>query len=384
MNVLSKKAFYALIAVVTLLIIFDASGVSEAFAASDSTAGKVKSEAAIQLPAGSVNPNKVYFADYGQFVANPLLHFWRLNGRFDIFGGPISHTEMDKEGHAVQYFQKMALAYYPELANTAWETRPYQIGRLFLDAQVEVIRQSVPFGRIAPLANTQNQKYFPESGHSLSNGFLELYNKTGALFMWGFPLSEEYQTTAYDGKNYRAQLFERGRMLWSSETGSIIDPNFGTEMSMFLHANTSVDINPEPAPGQDKIPNYDSWVWEHWVDVNLSIQSETFYEGDLPVRTSLVTTGKPGHETPTGDFYIWNRIYNEHMKGGSIGADDFYDLYNVLYTQYFTYEGHALHYAWWRSQFGVTGSHGCVNEDLETSAFAWNYLNIGSRVHVHY
>jgi hypothetical protein len=72
------------------------------------------------------------------------------------------------------------------------------------------------------------------------------------------------------------------------------------------------------------------------------------------------------------------------MTNGSIGAEDYYDLYNVLYTQYFTYEGHALHYAWWRSVFGVTGSHGCVNEDYDTALFAWNWLTIGSRVHIYY
>ena len=158
----------------------------------------------------------------------------------------------------------------------------------------------------------------------------------------------------------------------------MVDPGFSTEMASVNNVDVSVEINTA------KTPNYSSYLWEHWVDVNLSGQYETFFEGDVPVLSSYVTTGKTGHETPTGTFRILRLVANERMKGGSIGSEDYYDLDNVLYTMYFTWEGHALHYAWWRSVFGVTGSHGCVNEDYNTALFAWNYLTLGSRVQIHY
>jgi hypothetical protein len=384
---LLPKGFWYALALAVVLMAFQATSLDVVLAAQTNPAatGSSSNTTKIELPSGSANPNKVYFSDFGQFVANPLLRFWRINGRFNAFGGPMSRVMMDNDGHTIQYFQKMALAYYPELANTAWETRPYSIGSLFLNGQSEAVRNAAPFARVAAVPNTNTRRYFAETGHILSAGFLELYNRTGALFMWGFPLSEEYALTLSDGKPYNVQLFERGRMVWSAETGQQIDPNFGTEMAAFSKANTNVELNPDPAPGQTKIPNYSSWAWEHWVDINLSLPStETFYEGDVPVRTNLVTTGKAGHETPTGTFYIISRIPNEHMKGGEIGSEDFYDLYNVLYTMYFTNAGHALHYAWWRSSFGYPGSHGCVNEDLESSEFAWNWMTLNGRVSIHY
>jgi hypothetical protein len=385
---LLPKGLWSALVVAVMLLAFQATSLDVVLAAHTAPASlhsvAAKAGDKITLPPESPNPNKVYFTDFGQFVANPILRFWRLNGRFNAFGGPMSRTMVDSEGHTIQYFQKTALAYYPELANTAWETRPYHIGRLYLDAQTATVKSSFPFGRVPAVATTQTRRYFEETGHTLNAGFFELYNRTGALFTWGFPLSEEYQLTLSDGKTYMVQLFERGRMIWSPDTGAIVDPNFGTEMATFNKANVGVELNPDPLPGQAKIPDYNSWSWEHWIDVNLSIQTAVFYEGDIPVRTNLVTTGQPGYSTPTGTFYILSRVPNEHMRGGTIGADDYYDLYNVLYTQYFTYAGHALHYAWWRSYFGVTGSHGCVNMDLDTSEFAWNYLNIGSRVNVHY
>jgi hypothetical protein len=330
------------------------------------------------LPAASPNPGKVYFPDYGQFVGNPLLRFWRVNGKYQSFGGPMARAGPDSEGRTIQYFQKMALAYYPELAGTTWEIRPYDIGRKYLESLPVAARQDFPYAPVPPVANTATRRYFPQTSHTLNAGFLNLYNSSGGLFIWGYPLSEEYSRTLSDGKVYTLQLFERGRMVWRPDMGPVIEPNFGTEMANLLGANTAVELN------NGQAPNYSSWAWEHWVGINLSRQNETFYEGDVPVRTNLVTTGKPGHSTPTGTFHIIRRVYNEHMVGGSIGADDYYDLYNVLFTQYFTGEGHALHYAWWRSVFGVTGSHGCVNQDYDSSLFAWNWLILGSRVSIHY
>jgi hypothetical protein len=38
----------------------------------------------------------------------------------------------------------------------------------------------------------------------------------------------------------------------------------------------------------------------HWIDVDLTAQSLTAYEGPTPVRTTLVSTGLPYTPTPTG------------------------------------------------------------------------------------
>ncbi len=376
-----RKPFFRLMAVVSLLMLVNVSTL-EALA---QTTGPANSPAqAVKLPANSPNPDKVFFADYGQFVANPLLNYWRRNGRFERFGAPISRQQVLADGSVVQYFQKVALGYFPNLVGTGWELRPFGAGRVYFQSLPQPTRDAGPFGWLQPLPNTPNRLYFPETGHTLGAGFLDLYNKTGGLFMWGYPLSEEFTLTKADGSTYVSQLFELGRMLWTPTGGASPDPTFGSEMAVNNRAEVAPEVNLPAVAGGPTIPNYNTNAWEHWVDVNLSSQSETFYEGDLPVRTNLVTTGKPGHETPTGTFYINTRIYNEHMKGGAIGTDDYYDLDNVLFTQYFTYQGHALHYAYWRSRFGVTGSHGCVNEDYASAEFAWNWLFLGARVNIHY
>lgn len=134
-----------------------------------------------------------------------------------------------------------------------------------------------------------------------------------------------------------------------------------------------------PMPVPDDAP------WEgKWIDIQLTQQLAVAYEGRTPVRTIVVTTGMPGWETPTGLFWINARVENETMDSDAIGAEYFYKLENVLYTQYFSERGHALHYAWWRTPetIGRPGSHGCINMLLEDSEYLWNWAGIGTPIYI--
>lgn len=133
------------------------------------------------------------------------------------------------------------------------------------------------------------------------------------------------------------------------------------------------------------LPVPDDAPWEgRWIDIQLTQQLMVAYEGRNPVRTIVVTTGMPGWETPPGFYYINARVENETMTSGAIGAEYFYKLENVLYTQYFTDRGHAFHYAWWRTPetIGRPGSHGCINMLLEDSEFMWNWATYGTPVYI--
>lgn len=139
----------------------------------------------------------------------------------------------------------------------------------------------------------------------------------------------------------------------------------------------SAPVAPMPLP--------DSAPWEgRWIDIQLTQQLMVAYEGRTPVRTIVVTTGMPGWETPVGLYYINARVENETMTSGAIGAEYYYKLENVLYTQYFTDRGHAFHYAWWRTPetIGRPGSHGCINMLLEDSEFMWNWATYGTPVFI--
>lgn len=121
---------------------------------------------------------------------------------------------------------------------------------------------------------------------------------------------------------------------------------------------------------------------ERWVEVNLSAQYLTAWEGNTKVNGTLVSTGKPGFETPTGTFYVLYR-YRYDTMAGCIQGECYY-VPDVPWTQYFTNYGHALHGAYWHNDFGTTRSHGCVNLPLWFAEWLWYWATYGTRIWIHY
>jgi hypothetical protein len=98
---------------------------------------------------------------------------------------------------------------------------------------------------------------------------------------------------------------------------------------------------------------------EKWIHVDLSEQVLVAYEGDAPVFATLVSSGKAGHETPTGAF----RIRHKHVSTTMTGEDPVegrYEVEEVPWTMYYD-RGYALHGAYWHDEFGHVRSHGCTN-----------------------
>nr|MBA2520670.1 L,D-transpeptidase family protein [Chloroflexia bacterium] len=136
------------------------------------------------------------------------------------------------------------------------------------------------------------------------------------------------------------------------------------------------------APVLPIAPPPDAPTWGKWIDIHLTQQLMTVYDGITPLRTVVITTGMAGWETPPGLFYILHRVANETMTNDAIGAENFYRLEDVLFTQYFTDRGHALHFAWWRTPetIGRPGSHGCINMLLEDARYLWDWAEIGTAI----
>ena len=120
-----------------------------------------------------------------------------------------------------------------------------------------------------------------------------------------------------------------------------------------------------------------------WIDLDLFSQTIAVYEDGQLVFASLITSGRP-------PFYTRPGVHNIHKKidlaimAGSFTADrsDYYHLEAVPWQLYFD-DNIALHTAYWRTQFGYVGSHGCVN--LAPGDAHWVYLwaNEGDYVWVH-
>ncbi|GAB4276863.1 MAG: hypothetical protein Kow0080_27460 [Candidatus Promineifilaceae bacterium] len=119
---------------------------------------------------------------------------------------------------------------------------------------------------------------------------------------------------------------------------------------------------------------------ERWIDVDLSSQTLTAYEGDTAVFTTKISSGLPDFPTVTGQFRIWYRTTSQTMDGRRLGYD--YYLENVPHVMYF-FEDYAIHGAYWHNNFGQPMSHGCVNVSLPDAKWLYEFATLGTVVNVH-
>lgn len=123
-----------------------------------------------------------------------------------------------------------------------------------------------------------------------------------------------------------------------------------------------------------------------WMNVTLSPpQHIVAMQGDKEVMRDLVTAGLQGTTKP-GFYRILRRVYDETMDSRTVpGSTDTYLLKGVLFTQYFTGDGAAIHYNWWGPPrgFGFPGSHGCLGMRYDGSKFLWDWANVGSPLVIH-
>lgn len=114
-----------------------------------------------------------------------------------------------------------------------------------------------------------------------------------------------------------------------------------------------------------------------WIDVNLSSQTLTAWQGNTAVMYTNISSGVAGTPTITGHFTIGRKYQSQTM----VGAD--YRIPNVPWVMYF-YGGYAIHGTYWHNMFGTPMSHGCVNMRVGEAQTLFNWASAGTEVVVHY
>ena len=114
-----------------------------------------------------------------------------------------------------------------------------------------------------------------------------------------------------------------------------------------------------------------------WIEINLSNQTLTAWQGDTSVMYTSISSGRGGTPTVTGRFAIGNKYQAQRMSGPG------YDLPGVPWVMYF-YGSYAIHGAYWHNNFGTPMSHGCVNMRVNESEMLYSWAPPGTEVYVHY
>jgi hypothetical protein len=342
---------------------------------------------AAQNPANLPRLQSAYYAPTGQHVSDRtgFLSFWRSNGGKLLFGYPIT-GEILENGQIVQYFERARFEYHPEHYGTKQQVMLSLLGTELFG------KRSFPTGDPAA-----GERYFRETGHTLSGRFRRFWEKRGGLATFGFPISEPFEEISpTDGQARITQYFERARFEHYPEDM----PTFYRQMESYngvllatLNEIRVSDLGRQAAqqrgirigsvPQLAGAPEWSPTNWARQIFVNLSRQWLTAYEGDLPVYNAPVATGKDGFNTPVGSFAIYTKLPIQTMVGSAGGET--WSVPDIPWVQYVA-GGVALHGTYWHDAWG-TGtrmSHGCINLNIDDAEWLYRWADVGTPVDIRY
>lgn len=361
-------------------------------------------------PAGAWSaPRTVYIEETGQTLDQVFLDVWRDNGKEASYGFPITPEITLDNGHIVQYFQYARFEYWPEadangqhfhFGKIGEELRPISLQRTTLgwnstsaapSTGKEMLAINQAWLPVQATTVSTTARYVDASKHTVQGGFREFWENTGEDAYLGFPLTEEY---TQGGKTY--QVFERGQLVLE-QGGSVAMVPVGLQLAEKYNLDRSAvaqgDIptyseelfiapEPEPVAVGGTSGTYTPGGGAITIDINLSTQYMTVFQGDTVIMETYISSGRPGFDTPTGTFYINLKNGTQTMEG--VLGGEYYNVPDVPSVMYFTDVGHAIHGAYWHNNFGAVMSHGCINVPVELAAWLYEITPVGTPVIIHW
>ncbi|MEI7555401.1 hypothetical protein [Candidatus Chlorohelix sp.] len=171
-------------------------------------------------PDNDLSGGNFFFPQTGHNLNGIFKQYWRDKGGLMQFGYPRTEpfyevNPADGKIYLAQYFERNRFEYHPELSGT-----PYEVMLGLLGNQITEPLRQAGHGAFNRFENMRypGATWFPETGHNLRNSFKAYWESHGGLFIYGYPISEEYyELNPDDGKNYVVQYFERARLEWHPE-----------------------------------------------------------------------------------------------------------------------------------------------------------------------
>jgi hypothetical protein len=107
------------------------------------------------------------------------------------------------------------------------------------------------------------------------------------------------------------------------------------------------------------------------ISISVALQRIYVYRGDVLVGIAAVSTGRPGKETPLGDFRI--------LQKAKWHRSNLYSNAPMPFMQRLTWDGIALHAGW---NPGYPDSHGCIRLPAAFARALFEMTTLGSSVSV--
>lgn len=320
-----------------------------------------------------------YFKETGHHLSGEFLALWRQNRNGLIFGPPITEVMVNKAGLKTQYFENVRLEQNPESPDRI------VLGDLGRERFERSSFSGWPSQMDERFAHFMS-KYSVEAGRAISPVSPHINQEDEVqFFQYTSKVTFVHQPTVMP-EFYRNEI-----NLWEKELQRTLRLLWPEEIKLFpLGALTAKEnhLDTEGIPQRPTAQVYSTAYFNSRkrIDVDLTEQALTAYEGDTTILQAPISSGKPGFETVTGRFSVLSKIPSMRYQSPFPDLWD-YDVPNVPFNLRF-FDGYNIHGTYWHDEFGVRKGYGrsagCVNLDMYDAGWLYNWAPLGARVNVHY
>ena len=170
------------------------------------------------------------------------------------------------------------------------------------------------------------------------------------------------------------------KRLYFGSVYRVIDASVDADGAWWYRLHYGVSRGPGPWVPAENVRRFDPAadlsplspdVKDKRIEVDLPTQIMTAYENGRAVLRVMVSTGTGRLFTPIGNYRVFRKAPGQRLVGG--WGSGYYDLPGVPFVTYFTYNGVAIHGAYWHNDFGTMRSHGCVNVPVDVARWFWRW-----------
>jgi peptidoglycan/xylan/chitin deacetylase (PgdA/CDA1 family) len=218
-----------------------------------------------------------YFKETGHNVSGLFLQNYYATGGLAVNGLALTEEFKDKDGLTSQVFERAIFELHQPLQNSAEVQPPAYVAHKLLGSLLTTGRD---FGRVENGLTNRETRYYPQTGHTLSHGFLDYWENNGGLAAFGYPLSEEFpEVNPADGRTYTVQYFERSRFEYHPEhAGTPYVVQLGLLGRQYVQANNFDPALFAPVKplllGSQQMAAVPSLMYHHIRDLTLPLDSD--------------------------------------------------------------------------------------------------------------
>jgi D-alanyl-D-alanine carboxypeptidase len=138
-----------------------------------------------------------YFPYSGHEIQGSFLTYYRTHGGFAVFGAPRTE-QVNVDGNNEQFFSNQVLDYNATIGAVI----PQRLG-------FDALPSPTWLKRVHRVKNSTTQRFFPETGHTVTNRFLDFFLANGGVSTFGYPITEKQSE-----HGALVQYFENAQFVW--------------------------------------------------------------------------------------------------------------------------------------------------------------------------